>query len=249
MEPETTQEVKIEDKKEVLSTPVSIIIAGIFIALAIYMTSGKSPSPKVVTNVSVPKFSACLESAKYMSRIDADIVNAQATGGQGTPWSIVIGPNGRKYPINGAEPYGNVKTLIDNVLAGTMNVDSKDTALDKINPVTDKDHIRGSLNSKVIIVEYSDTECPFCKRFHDTMKQVMDVYGKDGRVAWVYRHYPLDGLHSRARKEALALECAFEQGGNDKFWEYTDYIYKITNSGNTLDPSKLLDIASFVGLK
>ncbi len=90
--------------------------------------------------------------------------------------------------------------------------------LEKMTPITSKDHIRGNPDAPVKIVEYSDTECPFCKRFHTTMKEVMDEYGKDGKVAWVYRHFPLDQLHSKARKEAVALECANEQGGNDKFW-------------------------------
>ena len=83
--------------------------------------------------------------------------------------------------------------------------------LEKMTPISSSDHIRGNPDAPVKIVEYSDTECPFCKRFHETMKQVMDEYGKDGKVAWVYRHFPLDQLHSKARKEAVALECAKEQ--------------------------------------
>ena len=57
--------------------------------------------------------------------------------------------------------------------------------LEKLAPVTNDDHIRGNPNAPVKIVEYSDMECPFCKRFHTTMQQVMDEYGKDGKVAWV----------------------------------------------------------------
>ncbi len=80
------------------------------------------------------------------------------------------------------------------------------------------------------------------------MKEVMDTYGKDGKVAWVYRHFPLDQLHSKARKEAVALECANEQGGNDKFWAYADRLYEITPSNNGLDPAELPKIAQYVGL-
>ncbi len=120
--------------------------------------------------------------------------------------------------------------------------------LESMTPITSKDHIRGNPNAPVKIVEYSDTECPFCKRFHDTMKQVVDEYGKDGKVAWVYRHFPLDQLHSKARKEAVALECANEQGGNDKFWSYADRLYEITPANNGLDPAELPKIAQYVGL-
>lgn len=120
--------------------------------------------------------------------------------------------------------------------------------LEQMTPVTSKDHIRGDINAPVKIVEYSDTECPFCKRFHTTMKEVIDTYGKDGKVAWVYRHFPLDQLHSKARKEAVALECANEQGGNDKFWSYADRLYEVTPANNGLDPAEIPKIAEFVGL-
>ncbi len=120
--------------------------------------------------------------------------------------------------------------------------------LDKMRPISTEDHIRGNPDAPIKIVEYSDTECPFCKRFHETMKQVMDEYGKDGRVAWVYRNFPLDQLHPKARSEAVALECANDQGGNDSFWAYTDRLYEVTPSNNGLDPAELQNIAAYVGL-
>lgn len=120
--------------------------------------------------------------------------------------------------------------------------------LEQMKVVSKNDHIRGNSDAQVKIVEYSDTECPFCKRFHGTMKEVMDAYGKDGKVAWVYRHFPLDQLHPKARKEAVALECANEQGGNDKFWSYADRLYEVTPANNGLDPAELPKIAQYVGL-
>lgn len=112
--------------------------------------------------------------------------------------------------------------------------------------VTKNDHIRGNANAPLTIVEYSDLECPFCKRFHPTMQQVMKEY--DGKVRWVYRHFPLDQLHSKARKEAEATECANELGGNEKFWAYVDQIFEVTPSNNNLDPAELSKIAEFVKL-
>ena len=120
--------------------------------------------------------------------------------------------------------------------------------LDALKPVSADDHIRGNPDAPIKIVEYSDTECPFCKRFHETMKQVMGEYGDTGKVAWVYRHFPLDQLHSKARKEAEALECAGAQGGNDMFWKYTDRLYEITESNNRLEASELPKIAAYVGI-
>lgn len=118
--------------------------------------------------------------------------------------------------------------------------------LDKLRPISKEDHIRGNPDAKVKIVEYSDTECPYCKQFHATMKQIMEKY--DGKVAWVYRHYPIDQLHSKARGESVAMECANELGGNDKFWQYTDRLYEITPSNDKLDPAELPKIAQYVGL-
>ncbi len=115
-----------------------------------------------------------------------------------------------------------------------------------IRPVTSHDHILGSINAPVRIVEYSDLECPFCKRFHPVMQQVLQTYGD--KVAWVYRHLPLDVLHSKARKEAEATECAAEQGGNNAFWAYVDKVFEVTPSNNGLDLNLLPQIAGELGL-
>jgi len=69
-----------------------------------------------------------------------------------------------------------------------------------------RDHIRGEASAEVSLIEYSDFECPFCKRFHGTPASLMGRYA--GRVNWVYRHYPLDFHNPAARREAIASECA-----------------------------------------
>ena len=113
-------------------------------------------------------------------------------------------------------------------------------------PITDQDWIRGDRNAEVSVVEYSDLECPFCKRHHPTMQQLVSEY--DGKVNWVYRHFPLTQLHPKATKEAEATECAGEQGGNEAFWKYTDRLFEITPANNGLDPVELPKIAEYVGL-
>jgi protein-disulfide isomerase len=111
-----------------------------------------------------------------------------------------------------------------------------------------RDHIRGNPDADIVFVEFSDTECPFCKRFHPTMQKVIAEFGKSGKVAWVYRQFPIVGLHSKAPKESEATECAAELGGNQKFWEYLDRIFEITPSNDGLEGSELPRIASDVGL-
>jgi len=112
--------------------------------------------------------------------------------------------------------------------------------------ITDKDYYKGGKNAKITIVEFSDTECPFCKRFHMTMNEVIKKYGD--KVKWVYKHAPLDSLHSKARKEAQAVECAGDQGGNDGYWKYLDKLLEVTPSNNGLDEAQLPQIAQDVGL-
>jgi protein-disulfide isomerase len=117
-----------------------------------------------------------------------------------------------------------------------------------IPPVSSDDHILGNPQAPIMIIDYSDTECPYCKQFHNTMHKIMNEYGKGGQVAWVYRHFPITDLHSKALKEAEATECAKELGGESAFWAYLDKIYVLTPSNNGLDPSLLPQIAEDTGL-
>ncbi len=120
--------------------------------------------------------------------------------------------------------------------------------LDNLNPVSEKDHVLGDPNAPVSIITFTDLECPFCKRFHVTMNQIMDEYGKAGKVRWIFRQLPLEQLHSKAKNEAIASECAGDLGGNDAFWKYVDRVFEITPSNNGLDPLELPKIAEYVGL-
>ena len=82
----------------------------------------------------------------------------------------------------------------------------------------------GNPNAKVTIVEFSDFQCPFCKQFVDnTYPKIYDEYIKNNKIKFVFRHYPLNSIHSNAQKAAEASECANEQG---KFWEYHDLLFK-----------------------
>jgi protein-disulfide isomerase len=111
-----------------------------------------------------------------------------------------------------------------------------------------QDWILGNPNAPVMLVEYADLECQFCKEFHTTMHQVMEYYGTEGQVAWVFRHFPLVQLHPKAAQEAHAAECAGEQGGADAFFRYIDRVYQVTPSNNGLDLAQLPVIAGDVGL-
>ncbi len=153
--------------------------------------------------------------------------------------------------IAGAIYFGTSKEAVTtDGTAQPQRVAQQTGNLEQMIAVSKEDHIRGNPNAPVKIVEYSDFECPFCKRFHFTMQQIMDEYGKDGKVAWVYRHFPIDQLHPvKARKEAVAVECANELGGNDAFWKYADRFFELSPSNNQTDINTVLpQIAKEIGL-
>lgn len=117
---------------------------------------------------------------------------------------------------------------------------------DGVEKLKKEDHVRGDRNARVLLIEYSDLECPFCKSFHPTAQKITDTY--KGQVVWVFRHFPLS-FHANAQKEAEATECANELAGNDGFWKYLDAIFERTTSNGTgfaLD--KLVPLAKEIGL-
>lgn len=110
--------------------------------------------------------------------------------------------------------------------------------------VADNEHMRGDKNASLTWIEYSDLECPFCKRIHPDLQKMMDEY--KGKIRWVYRHFPLNAIHPKAQKAAEAAECAGSLGGNDAFWKFADKLFE--GSPDSLDPDKMAKTAESVGL-
>ena len=106
--------------------------------------------------------------------------------------------------------------------------------------IEDNDHLRGSRDAQVTLVEYGDFQCPYCARAHAALTELMQQHGE--RVALVYRHLPLNDLHPLAAPAAQAAEAAGAQG---KFWEMHDALFE--NQG-MLDEAALPALASGLGL-
>lgn len=117
-----------------------------------------------------------------------------------------------------------------------------------VEPVTAEDHIRGNPNAPILMVEYSDYDCPFCKNFHETMNRIMDEFGTDGRVAWVYRHFPLNQLHPNASRIAEAAECVAELGGNEAFWRFSDLVFGERSQNEPTNMTRLPEFAVDAGV-
>lgn len=121
-------------------------------------------------------------------------------------------------------------------------------ALSQVTPVSETDHIRGNPNAKLVIVEYSDFDCPYCKSFHTTMQRIMEEYGPDANVAWVYRHFPLTNLHPSSGYIAEASECVAEIGGHDAFWKFADLVFGQRSINEPTNISRLPEFAEIVGI-
>lgn len=97
---------------------------------------------------------------------------------------------------------------------------------------------RGPADAPVTIIEFSDYECPFCRKAEPVVKKVLERYPE--QVRFVYRHFPLE-MHQRAGPAAEASTCAHDQG---KFWEYHDLVF----GGGALEDADLERYAAAAGL-
>lgn len=114
----------------------------------------------------------------------------------------------------------------------------------------DDDPVLGNADAPVTIVEFSDYECPFCKRHYDqTHSQLLTNYINTGKVKLVFRDLPLSFHDPMATTEAIAANCAREQGGDAAYWKMHDEMFaKTTSNGNGLTKDQLNQFATAQGL-
>ena len=99
--------------------------------------------------------------------------------------------------------------------------------------VTADDHVKGPPNSGVLLVEYSDFQCPACAQYYPIIQQVVEQYSD--QLTFVYRHFPLRTIHKNSQLAAQAAEAA---GLQDKFWEMHDQLFEHqTEWANLPDPT------------
>jgi protein-disulfide isomerase len=116
-------------------------------------------------------------------------------------------------------------------------------------PVDATDYVRGNPNAPILMIEYSDYDCPFCKKYHAVLSQIMNEYGVGGKVAWVYRQFPITQLHPNAPKISEAALCVGSLAGNDAFWKFTDIVFEERELDEQTNMVKLPDYAEQVGVK
>lgn len=106
--------------------------------------------------------------------------------------------------------------------------------------VSERDHIRGTLDAPVVFLEYGDYQCPHCLQAHSIVGELQERIGD--RISFVYRHFPIRSSHPRAQYAAEAAEAAGAQG---KFWEMHDLLFK---NQDALSDANLIEYAEQIGL-
>jgi protein-disulfide isomerase len=119
----------------------------------------------------------------------------------------------------------------------TLRADSKVVVLlsaPRVEVAYDPARLRGNPKAPVMIVEFSDYQCPYCHQVEPTVKEVLTKYGD--KVSFSYRDFPLTAIHFQAMIAAEASRCAEEQG---KFWEYHDQLF----AASKLEKDSLIEYA------
>ncbi|MAG59278.1 hypothetical protein CMO96_00610 [Candidatus Woesebacteria bacterium] len=181
-------------------------------------------------------FATCFDERKYKSAVEADIKQANDVGAFGTPAFILNG-----NIISGAQPFSVFQDAIEFELKGGDWSRPDETVADLVDGDINNGEVgvgdivvelgnaqtKGNKDAKVVLVEFSDFECPFCSRFYSTtLPQIEQNYVDTGKILFAYKHLPLTQIHSNAQSAAEASLCAADQG---KFWEYHDRIFQATS--------------------
>lgn len=115
-------------------------------------------------------------------------------------------------------------------------------------PVDETDNILGNPNAPILMVEYSDYDCQFCKAYHQTMHQIMDEYGVSGQIAWAYRQFPLKQIHPNSPKISEAALCVDDIAGNTAFWTFSDLVFNDRDIDEFTNVTKLQSYAEEAGV-
>jgi len=185
------------------------------------------------------KFNTCLGNKATAELINKQLQRGAALGVSGTPTFFI-----NNKMLVGAQPPEIFDEIVKKELAGSpASLDGYSAnvqALAKSNPPNfqivasrpdfSDGEIEGNANAKVVIVEFSDFQCPFCKRWTD--QNMTRVRGELGdQVAFVFLHFPITQIHPNAGNAALAAQCAAEQG---KFWPMHDILFAKQNDWASL---------------
>jgi len=201
-----------------------------------------------------------IDSNKFGERFDSSVDLAADLQARGTPHFFINGVR-----LSGAQPFDAFKKAIDEQLAKAKGIVAKGVSRAKVYeeimkegkgaPPPEKKDVaapdassaaKGGANAKVVIQEFSDFQCPFCKRVEPTVQAIEKEYGNKIKIVW--RHMPLP-FHKNAPQAAQATQEAFAQKGSAAFWTFHDKLFAAegTDEART-DRANLEKIAQEMGL-
>jgi len=201
---------------------------------------------------------AAIDGNKFGERFDASIDQASDFQARGTPHFFINGVR-----LSGAQPIEKFKAVIDEQLAkakallpkvSRANIYQELTKEGKEPPPPEKKEVaapdasspfKGGAKAKVVIQEFSDFQCPFCKRVEPTMQEIEKQYGDKVKIVW--RHMPLP-FHKDAPLASEAAQEAFAQKGNAGFWAMHGKLFEAQGGSPGIERAGLEKIAAEVGL-
>ncbi|GIK75429.1 MAG: hypothetical protein BroJett021_44170 [Chloroflexota bacterium] len=202
-------------------------------------------------------YTTCMETEQDAKRafIEEAIAEGQSIGVTGTPSFSFVGMNGDEYLLVGAQPYDRFAAYVESLLAGEAPLGAEqqqqsgggeaqipfwatregwqpDPERPGVNMAGDR--YRGNLDAKVVVIEFSDFQCPFCRRHVEQTQPGLDEQFVDtGEVLWIFKHFPLQ-IHPQAPAAGVAAECA---GDQDKFWEMHHLLFANMSAWSISDPT------------
>lgn len=173
-------------------------------------------------DINKEKLSACLDSGDKKQTISDAVTLAEQSGVMGTPTFFIIkrtiGPDDKivsekQIPLIGAR---DKETFLKAIRDG-VSPEGQPALSGKKITLSENDHWLGSRRASIILVEYSDIDCPFCKRAEPVVAEILQ---ENPDIAFVYRHSPIASLHPFAAYKAEATECVKNISNEDVFWKF-----------------------------
>lgn len=215
-----------------------------------------------VAGADLDAYNNCMAGNEREADVQARLNEGLALGFNGTPsFMLTAAGASESYSLVGAQPYDVFAQNISALAAGEVPPIAAEqeaaaaqtgipawaapegNAVDPNNPgfTLFGDQTRGNADAPVVIVEFSDFQCPYCARHHVDTQPVLDEQFVDtGKVRFVYKHFPLPN-HPQAPAAGIAAECASDQGA---FWEMYDLLFATIDTWSVSDPSPaLIDLA------
>ncbi len=238
-----------------------LIIAGYFIATkktnnntVNTNSSFKLSKDQITKTLTEINPSVAIDKINFGSAAIIEVETKTEKGQKGPKEIVLIDSNNDFYT-----KIGNIDELVKKARERKKweNMSVKDKLKEsKVNlsKVSKDDKILGSSDAELFIVEYSDLECPFCKKFNKVMKKIEDKYKDGKKVAVVFRSFPLSNkfggrdLHPTSDEESNALECVYKLNGSKKAFEFKDKVFETTKSDGHYDLKTLPDLASSIGV-